>query len=106
MRISFMLQRFSEHEQTALAVFKYGDVLTINGDTLDLSAIQEGDLIPGTAVAHRFVAPEMITRSGGEVHVTLYTPYRGGDAQNPPPLISPPDGMLVIPDLMTEQDNG
>jgi hypothetical protein len=51
-----------------------GDVLTINGAALDLSAMDDGDTLPIGSVDHPMIAGD-ITKSGGQIAVTLLLPH-------------------------------
>lgn len=52
-----------------------GDTITINGDTIDMTAIPEGAILPAQAVAHDFITGP-VSRSGGELSLTLVLPIR------------------------------
>jgi hypothetical protein len=95
MHISFSPQRRSD----ALSVSKAGDVLTINGEAFDFSAIPEGAVLPASAVACDFVIGE-ISRIEGTLHLTLILPHGpdpSPEVSNPAALSEPPDGPLSIP---------
>lgn len=52
-----------------------GDVITINGDVVDLSGIPEGFRLPGSAVGNKhFVGTEFVERINGVLHFTLFLP--------------------------------
>lgn len=95
MQISFSPQRSDE----TLAVVKAGDVLTINGDAVDLSGISDGADLPADAISNPFITG-VVSRVAGELHVTLLLPHGDYPAEAvafPQPLISPADGPLAIP---------
>jgi hypothetical protein len=50
-----------------------GDVLTINGEALDFSAIPEGATLPRGAVACGWLASD-VERIAGALHLTLIEP--------------------------------
>lgn len=57
-----------------LVLHRTGDVLTINGAVLDLSAIPEGATLPAGAVACDWICGP-ISRTGGQLHLTLLLPH-------------------------------
>lgn len=74
MKISFSPTRGDAQPKVSVE----GDVLTINGDALDLSVVPEGAVLPAGAVASGWIAGP-ITRAGGELSVTILLPH-GADA--------------------------
>ncbi|ULB10742.1 hypothetical protein ORIO_12595 [Cereibacter azotoformans] len=95
MHIKFAPQRRDD----ALTLARSGDTLTINGETLDLSAIPEGATLPREAVACEWLASD-IERIGGVLHLTLILPH-GADAPQevlfPAPVLVEPDGPIALP---------
>jgi len=63
-----------------LTVSRHGDVLTINGDTVDLSGIPDGATLPAGAIDNDWVVGP-VERIGGVLHVTLLLPH--GDFPSP-----------------------
>jgi hypothetical protein len=58
-----------------LAASVSGDVITINGEKIDLSGIPEGFRLPGSAVGNNcFVGTEYVERINGVLHFTLFLP--------------------------------
>ncbi|MBB6287615.1 MULTISPECIES: hypothetical protein [unclassified Pseudomonas] len=52
-----------------------GDVITINGESIDLSGIHDGYRLPGSAVGNKFfVETEYVERIGKTLHFTLRLP--------------------------------
>ncbi|WP_146043290.1 MULTISPECIES: hypothetical protein [unclassified Pseudomonas] len=52
-----------------------GDVITINGESIDLSGIPDGYRLPGAAVGNRFfVESEFVSRIDGVLSFTLRLP--------------------------------
>ncbi|PRD42189.1 hypothetical protein C5748_17135 [Phyllobacterium phragmitis] len=95
MRISFCPQRC----ESSLTVTKSGDILTINGDPVDLSGIPDGATLAADAVSNEFVVGE-VERISGELHLTLLLPHGPNPSQAvafPAPLADVPDGPLQIP---------
>lgn len=86
----------------ALKISVDGDVLTINSDTLDLSAIVEGAEIPGDLA--RSLHPMIdgpICREGGELCITLVLPL-SPDCTDPwmcfpEPIVVTEDGPVDLP---------
>lgn len=89
MRISFAPQRRDE----ALTVYRAGDVLTINGDTIDLSPLPEGATLPADAIGNEWIAGD-VERIDGVLHVTLLLPH----GPNPPPAVAFPAPIEVSED--------
>lgn len=89
MHISFSPMRRND----VLAVTKVGDVLTINGETLDLSALPDGATLPAGAVTCKWITGP-IERIDGEIHLTLILPH----GPNPPPEVAFPDPITVSTD--------
>jgi hypothetical protein len=102
-----------------------GDVLTIDGEDIDLSGIPDGHRLPGSAVGNRFfVESEYVERKGKTLYFTLRLPvdwnspeeYRNPeepiviDARSGPvkfPDTSPPAAPVVeLPEIQEEQENG
>lgn len=82
-----------------------GDVLTINGHTLDLAAIPDGATLPAEAVGSLWIAGP-ITRSGGVLHLTLLFPHGpipdpappgAAGVTHPTPIIITGDGPIPLP---------
>jgi hypothetical protein len=70
-----MLLTFSPiRHEPPLQVSVAGDVLTLNGLTLDLSALPEGATLPQAAVDCAWLASD-IHRIGGELQLTLLLPH-------------------------------
>lgn len=80
----------------ALELSRAGDVLTINGDTIDFSALPEGATIEDGAALHpKLVGP--IDRIGGKIHLTICLPYRGSGHVEAPAPVDAEDGSIDIP---------
>ena len=88
-----------QRRDDALTLGRQGDVLVINGDALDFSALGEGDLLPREAVDHPFVVSD-VERVDGRVTLTLILPHGAGASQAarfPADIIDPPDGPVEVP---------
>lgn len=82
-----------------------GDVITINGEAIDLSGIPEGYMLPGTAVGNpHFVAHIPVERINGELHFALIIKvFEGTDisirSPEKPNVISVKSGNVKFPDV-------
>ncbi|WP_321847277.1 hypothetical protein [Pseudomonas paraveronii] len=102
-----------------------GDVITINGEAIDLSVIPDGYRLPGSAVGNKFfVETEYVERKGKTLYFTLRLPvdwnspeeYRNPvepiviEARSGPvkfPDTSPPaPAVIELPEIQEEQENG
>jgi len=99
MQISFSPKRCD----TALIATRQGDVLTLNGESFDFTALAEGDVLPRDAVACDWLASE-VTRAGGEIRLTLILPH-GPEAPEATrfaqPLSLTGDGPVPLPAYQT-----
>ena len=81
-----------------------GDVITINGESIDMSEIPEGYRLPGSAVANKFfVDTEFVSRIDGILNFTIRLPvdwYSPEDIRNPlePIILDVVDGDIDFPD--------
>jgi hypothetical protein len=83
----------------SLALFKAGDVLTINGDAFDFTFIAEGDVLPRDAVDCPLLVSD-VTRTGGAITLTLILPIAANAseaAKFPVPILNAPDGAIEVP---------
>lgn len=81
-----------------------GDVLTIDGATLDLSGIPEGATLPADAIASDWIAGP-VTRSSGVLSVTLALPFHPNspEATRFPEPITVTSGAVVLPAYDVEE---
>lgn len=95
MHISFTPMR----SDTPLSLHRAGDVLTINDEAFDLSAIPEGATLPKAAVSCAWLASD-IERQDGQLHLTLILPH-GANAPDqtlfPAPIQLSADGPVDLP---------
>ncbi len=80
-----------------------GDVLTINGEAFDFSALPDGATLPREAVTSDWLASD-VERIGGVIHLTLILPH-GADAPQEtlfPVAIVAGDGPITLPAYETE----
>lgn len=95
MHITFAPQR----RDGVLTVAKQGDVLTINGDQIDLSVIPDGATLPAGAISNEWIAGP-VERIGGVLHVTLLLPHGPNPSQSvafPEPVTVTSDGAIAVP---------
>lgn len=81
-----------------------GDVITINGEEIDLSGIPDGFKLPGDAVGNKFFeGPWFVERIGKTLHFTLRLPVSldsPEEYRNPaePIVIDARSGPVKLPD--------
>lgn len=95
MRLIFHPQR----SDTPLVLSRVGDVLTINGDDFDFSAVTEGATLPQAAVASTWIAGD-IERTGGVLQVPVVLPHGARAPQTTRfavPLTLTGDGAVTLP---------
>lgn len=83
-----------------LSLSVVGDVLTINGDDLDLSGIPAGATLPRKAVASEWITGPIERDLAGRLHVQIMLPH-GPDAPKsrrfPAPITVTADGPITLP---------
>lgn len=88
-----------------LTLSRAGDVLTVNGEDLDFSALGEGDILPASATGCEWLIGD-ITRTGGELVLTMILPH-GADAPAatmfPDPITVTGDGPVTLPAYAAEE---
>lgn len=96
-----------QRRDDTLVVVKSGDVLTLNGDVVDLSGIPDGATLPASAIDNEFFF-DKIERIDGELHISLFLPH-GKNPQShvafPEPIINPPDGEIDLPKDVSDGDD-
>ena len=100
MHISFSPVRSDD----TLSVSKVGDVITINGDSVDLSAVPEGASLPTNAIGNPWIVGD-VRRHDGNLHITLLLPHGPSPSKAvafPVDLNAPPDGDLILPQDVKE----
>lgn len=81
-----------------------GDVLTINGEDFDFSALEDGYRIPGSAVKNKFFfEDDFVERKGKTLYLTLRLPVQWDSPEefrNPsePIVIDARKGRVKLPD--------
>lgn len=88
-----------QRRDDTLTVSKSGDILIINGQTFDFSAIPDGATLPCEAIDSEYITGD-VERIDGTLHLTLLLPH-GPNASEavrfPKPIIDPTDGPLELP---------
>lgn len=104
------IKLFAALDDSTIEASVKGDVITINGDKVDLSGIPEGFRLPGSAVGNKFfVDSEFIERVDGELCFTLILPVQWetpDEYRNPttPLVISIKKGVVPFPDTTPPKD--
>ncbi|WP_130905284.1 hypothetical protein [Pseudomonas sp. Sample_22] len=79
---------------------KQGDSLFINGEQFDLSPLQDGDSLPGTAVHSKWFSLGQITKEEGVIKLSLLYPVPANyspEQATPQLLSNVPDGPVALP---------
>lgn len=76
--------------EAPLILERQGDILTLNGETFDLTPLSEGASLPAEATGSDFFVGE-ISRRAGMLHMTILLPH----GQNPPQSTAFPEPILV-----------
>lgn len=101
MKISLIPQR----RDSALELRRCGDLLTLNGEDFDLSAIPDKATLPRAAVDCAWLASD-IARIDGVLQLALFLPH-GPEAPAqtlfPAPLSLTVDGPVVLPPYQIEE---
>lgn len=85
------------------------DVITINGEEIDLSGIPDGYRLPGSAIGNKFfVETEYVERISGVLHLTLRLPVDWSspeEVRNPsePIYLEVDDGQIDFPDTTPQE---
>lgn len=72
-----------------------GDVITINGESIDLSGIPDGFRLPGSAVGNKFFlggSGDYVGRIGKTLHFTLRFPVQW---DSPPEVMNPIEPIVI-----------
>lgn len=95
MHILFSPQRRDEE----LVVSKAGDILTINGDAFDFSALPDGGTIPAGEVPCEWIVGP-VERIGGQIRLNLLLPHGAApppEVAFPAPIVVGEDGLISLP---------
>lgn len=102
MHITFFPQRRDD----TFSVSKAGDVLTINGETLDFTSLPDGATIAAADSPSPWIVGD-IERIDGKLHLALLLPHGANPSAQvafPDPLIDPADGPIILPHDTEEED--
>ncbi|MBR9650061.1 hypothetical protein [Thalassovita aquimarina] len=86
MQIAFLPIRHDER----LSISRTGDILTLNGEEFDFSAVPEGGALPREAVGCDWLASD-VERASGALRLTLLLPH---GAQTPSETLFP--ALLIL----------
>lgn len=89
-----------QYRPDTLTLARAGDALILNGETFDFSALEDGQMIPVSAIASTWFAGDAVRRVAGTLHMALILPhgsFTGDDARYPAPIVNPPDGPIPLP---------
>lgn len=88
-----------------LSISVSGDIVTINGDPLDLSVIPTGATLPHGAIDSEWIAGPIERDDAGILTVTIRLPHahNAPEARRfPVPIIVTEDGPITLPDNTPE----
>lgn len=95
MHITLSPVRLDETLTASLA----GDVLTLNGEAFDFSALPEGGTLPAEAIVSDWISGP-ISRINGDLHLTLRLPHGPNPSRAvafPEPVMVTQDGPIALP---------
>lgn len=95
MHISFSPIRHDE----VLTLARLGDILVVNGEEFDFSALEEGAELPADAIDSAWFCGA-VTRHEGALHFTLLLPHGDSppaETRRPAPIIARADGPITLP---------
>ena len=88
-----------QRRDDTLSVVRCGDLLVVNDEPFDFSAVEEGDILPRSAIESEWFAGD-VTRVNGELELTLILPNPANFSQAqafPVPLTITKMGQLSFP---------
>lgn len=92
MQITLIPQRRDD----GLTLRREGDILSLNGVTLDFAPLPEGALLPAEAVPGDWLAGP-VERVAGVLHLSILLPYGPGQTPAPAVLRLEGDGPVALP---------
>lgn len=101
MKITFSPMRRDD----TLTLSRTGDILTINGEAFDFSAVSDGATLPRDAVACEWLASD-VERIGGVLHLMLILPSGPNATEEtrfPQPITVTADGPIDLPPHSIEE---
>lgn len=87
------IELISQRRDDKLTASKVGDVITVNGEVFDFSALPDGATIPNTSIVSKWFFGD-VSRVSGELEFALFIPRKPAP---PETLLDPADGQLAIP---------
>lgn len=88
-----------QHGDTVLSVLKVGDMLIVDGVSLDFSQLPEGGTLPFGSVQSKWVEGG-VSRVNGHVEITLTLPHGDNASETrrfPKPIVMNDDGSVELP---------
>ena len=88
-----------QRRDDTLSVVRRGDLLVVNDEPFDFSAVGEGDILPRSAIESEWFAGD-VTRVNGELELTLILPNPANFSQAqafPAPITVTKNGPVVLP---------
>ena len=93
-----------QRRDDTLSVVRRGDLLVVNDEPFDFSAVEEGDILPRSAIESEWFAGD-VTRVNGELELTLILPNPSNfsPAQAfPVPITVTKNGLVVLPGSLAD----
>ena len=84
---------------TILSVWKVGDVLIVDGVSLDFTQLPEGGTLPSGSVQSKWVFGD-VSRVDGHVNIILTLPHSDNSSEArrfPKPIVMVEDGLVEFP---------
>ena len=88
-----------QRRDDTLSVVRCGDLLVVNDEPFDFSPVEEGDILPRSAIESECFAGD-VTRVNGELELTLILPNPANFSQAqafPVPITVTKNGPVVLP---------
>lgn len=96
-----IIKLWPSRSDSTLSVVKYGDVLVLNGTSLDFSQLEDGSTLPDGAISSELVL-QPVERIDGELVITLILPFAADapeSARYPVDIFNPADGVVRLPGI-------
>ena len=93
-----------QRRDDTLNVVRRGDLLVVNDEPFDFSAVGEGDILPRSAIESEWFAGD-VTRVNGELELTLILPNPANFSQAlafPAPITVTKNGLVVLPGSLAD----
>lgn len=88
-----------QRRDDTLSVVRCGDLLVVNDEPFDFSPVEEGDILPRSAIESEWFAGD-VTRVNGELELTLILPNPANFSKAqafPVPITVTKNGPVVLP---------